>query len=44
MLTLSDLSLRVGTRALLDGASLSVEPGRRIGLVGRNGAGKSTLL
>jgi ATP-binding cassette subfamily F protein 3 len=29
---------------LLDRASLMVDPGRRIGLIGRNGAGKSTLL
>ena len=44
LLVLSKLSLRVAGRTLLDQADLSVEPGRRIGLVGRNGAGKSTLL
>jgi ATP-binding cassette subfamily F protein 3 len=36
--------IRLGGRTLLDGADLTVDPGRRIGLVGRNGAGKSTLL
>ena len=44
LLTLTNLTIRVGGRTLLDGADLTVEPGRRIGLVGRNGAGKSTLL
>jgi ATP-binding cassette, subfamily F, member 3 len=44
LLTISALTIRMGGRLLLDGADLSVEPGRRIGLVGRNGAGKSTLL
>jgi ATP-binding cassette subfamily F protein 3 len=33
-----------GTRLLLDEATVSIEPGEKIGLVGRNGCGKSTLL
>jgi len=44
LLTISEVTIRIGGRVLLDRASLTIEPGRRIGLVGRNGAGKSTLL
>ncbi len=33
-----------GTRALLDGVSLGVSEGERIGVVGRNGDGKTTLI
>jgi ATP-binding cassette subfamily F protein 3 len=44
LLVISGLTIRLGGRPLLDGADLTVDPGRRIGLVGRNGAGKSTLL
>jgi ATP-binding cassette subfamily F protein 3 len=44
MLTITDLTLRMAGRTLLDHADLSVAPGARVGLVGRNGAGKSTLL
>jgi ATP-binding cassette subfamily F protein 3 len=44
LLTLTDITIRIAGRTLLDNAALSVDPGRRIGLVGRNGAGKSTLL
>jgi ATP-binding cassette subfamily F protein 3 len=44
LLVISGITIRLGGRALLDGADLTVDPGRRIGLVGRNGAGKSTLL
>ena len=44
LLVISGVVIRLGGRTLLDGADLTVDPGRRIGLVGRNGAGKSTLL
>jgi ATP-binding cassette subfamily F protein 3 len=44
LLTISGLSIRMAGRILLDRADLSIEAGRRVGLVGRNGAGKSTLL
>jgi ATP-binding cassette subfamily F protein 3 len=44
LLTVSGVTLRMGGRTLLEGADLTVDAGRRIGLVGRNGAGKSTLL
>src|SRR3954447_3095958 len=44
LLVIDRVVLRVAGRTLLDGAELRVDPGRRIGLVGRNGAGKSTLL
>jgi ATP-binding cassette subfamily F protein 3 len=44
VLAIRNLVLRVGGRALLDGADMTLDTGRRLGLVGRNGAGKSTLL
>ena len=44
LLVIDRVTLRIAGRTLLDGADLRVDPGRRIGLVGRNGAGKSTLL
>ncbi len=44
VLTLEDLSYSIAGRPLLAHASLMVDEGRRIGLIGRNGAGKSTLL
>ena len=44
LLTISHVTIRIAGRVLLDEADLAVDPGRRIGLVGRNGAGKSTLL
>jgi ATP-binding cassette subfamily F protein 3 len=44
LLTIRNLSISIKGRPLLENADLSVDPGRRIGLIGRNGAGKSTLL
>jgi len=44
MLGLEKISLSLGDRDLLDGITVLINPGERIGLVGPNGAGKSTLL
>ncbi len=44
LLVINDVTIRLGGRTLLDRADLTIEPGRRVGLVGRNGVGKSTLL
>ncbi|HEY7226456.1 MAG TPA: ABC-F family ATP-binding cassette domain-containing protein [Micromonosporaceae bacterium] len=44
MINASGLELRAGARILLAEANLRVQPGDRIGLVGRNGAGKTTTL
>ncbi|HQT34409.1 MAG TPA: ATP-binding cassette domain-containing protein [Thiobacillus sp.] len=43
MIILKNLSLRRSAKVLLDNASVSINPGERVGLVGRNGAGKSSL-
>lgn len=44
ILTATDITVRYGTRAVLDSATLAIEEGDRIGLVGRNGCGKTTFL
>jgi ATPase subunit of ABC transporter with duplicated ATPase domains len=43
MITVQDVELRAGARLLLENVTFRVQPGDRIGLVGRNGAGKTTL-
>jgi ATP-binding cassette subfamily F protein 3 len=43
LITLKNLILRRGAKVLLNGASVTITPGEKVGLVGRNGAGKSTL-
>ena len=44
MITINNLTVRLGGRAILDGASAAIPLDGRIGLIGRNGAGKSTLM
>jgi len=43
MITLKSVTLRRSAKVLLDNASITLNPGEKVGLVGRNGAGKSTL-
>lgn len=43
MIILKDVVLHRGAKTLLEGASLTLNPGEKVGLVGRNGTGKSTL-
>ena len=43
MLVLNNVSLRRGVKLVLDQASVTLQPGEKVGLVGRNGAGKSSL-
>lgn len=43
MIRASGLTLRRGTKVLLDDAEFIVNPGERVGIVGKNGAGKSSL-
>ena len=43
MIILKNLSLRRGVKVVLQGASTTINPGEKVGLVGRNGAGKSSL-
>jgi len=44
LITLTNVQLAYGHHPLLDHADFAIQPGERIGLIGRNGAGKSTLL
>jgi ATP-binding cassette subfamily F protein uup len=44
IITATDITVRYGERAVLDSATLAIEEGDRIGLVGRNGCGKTTFL
>jgi ATP-binding cassette subfamily F protein 3 len=43
MITLKNVILRRSAKKLLDGATVNLNPGEKVGLVGRNGAGKSSL-
>jgi ATP-binding cassette subfamily F protein 3 len=44
MISFKDVTLRRGAKTLLDKATLTLNPGEKIGLAGRNGAGKSSFL
>ena len=43
MITLQDITIRRGTKVVLDAASVTIHPGEKAALIGRNGAGKSSL-
>src|SRR3981189_1647119 len=43
MLSITEISVRIAGRLLIDHGSAQIVPGARVGFVGRNGVGKSTL-
>src|SRR3982751_3180220 len=43
MLSMTEISVRIAGRLLIDHGTAQIVPGARVGLIGRNGAGKSTL-
>src|SRR6202034_2495406 len=43
MLSITNISVRIAGRLLIDNSSAQIVPGARVGFVGRNGVGKSTL-
>ena len=43
MINIRNITLRRGTKVVLQGASVTLQPGEKVGLIGRNGAGKSSL-
>jgi ATP-binding cassette subfamily F protein 3 len=43
MLSITEISVRIAGRLLIDHGSAQIVPGARVGLIGRNGVGKSTL-
>lgn len=43
MIILRDISLRRGTKLLLEGVNITIQPGQRLALIGANGSGKSSL-
>jgi ATP-binding cassette subfamily F protein 3 len=43
MITIREVTLRRGTKVVLERAGVTLQPGEKIGLIGRNGAGKSSL-
>src|SRR4030042_4480501 len=44
LILINDISISFGGSRLLNGVTVQIEAGERIGLLGRNGSGKSTLL
>jgi len=44
LLTLANVTCAFGSHVVLDEVTLSIEPGEKIGLIGRNGSGKTTLM
>lgn len=43
MIDINDITVRIGTKVLLDYASAHISDGQKVGLIGANGCGKSTL-
>ena len=43
MISLQDISIRLGSQLLLDEVDLTVYSGQKIGIIGRNGTGKTSL-